>query len=51
MILAREDLAPQVAWRVVGDSGIVSGTEDQTDRRVFIAGIVQLEIHLSCASA
>jgi hypothetical protein len=38
----------------VGDSGVVFGTEDQADRRVFVricpmlAGVVQEEIHLSC---
>ena len=52
MILARYDLVPQVAERVVGDSGVVFGTEDQADRRVFVricpmlAGVVQVEIHL-----
>ena len=54
MVLAREDLVSQVAERVVGDSGIVFGAKDQTDRRIFIcicpmlSGIVQVEIHLSC---
>ena len=38
----------------MGDSGVVFGTEDQADRRVFIwicpmlAGVVQVEIHLCC---
>jgi hypothetical protein len=37
----------------VGDSGVVFGTEDQADRRVFIwicpmlARVIQVEIHLS----
>ena len=35
-LLACENLVPQVAYRIVGNSGIMFGAEDQTDRRIFI---------------